>query len=235
MPVEFISYIYEVFLSEKQKENGIYYTPKKLAQLIVDEVINEDRIGSILDPSSGSGMFLIIGFQRLLEIAQKQGLEPENNIEKIRFRNKLLYDNIFGIEKELTAQRFTLFSLSLQIFTGINPNDIEEFIANELKENKKIDLFSRHSFFENIKHANTLNVSEKPFEGKQFSYLIGNPPFFEIPNTDEYKSEISFLGSYKISFTNEDKVIAQNIVGKSQISQCFFLKIKVRREELLIS
>jgi len=226
LPVEFISYIYEVFLSEKQKENGIYYTPKKLAQLIVDEVINEDRIGSILDPSSGSGMFLIIGFQRLLEIAQKQGLEPENNIEKIRFRNKLLYDNIFGIEKELTAQRFTLFSLSLQIFTGINPNDIEEFIANELKENKKIDLFSRHSFFENIKHANTLNVSEKPFEGKQFSYLIGNPPFFEIPNTDEYKSEISFLGSYKISFTNEDKVIAQNIVGKSQISQCFFLKIK---------
>ena len=136
MPVEFISYIYEVFLSEKQKENGIYYTPKKLAQLIVDEVINEDRIGSILDPSSGSGMFLIIGFQRLLEIAQKQGLEPENNIEKIRFRNKLLYDNIFGIEKELTAQRFTLFSLSLQIFTGINPNDIEEFIANVNEEIK---------------------------------------------------------------------------------------------------
>src|SRR5690606_37015948 len=61
LPVEFISYIYEVFLSEKQKENGIYYTPKKLAQLIVDDVIKEDKIGSILDPSSGSGMFLITG------------------------------------------------------------------------------------------------------------------------------------------------------------------------------
>ena len=83
LPVEFISYIYEVFLSESQKANGIYYTPKKLAQLIVDDVIDDDRIGSILDPSCGSGMFLIVAFQRLLEIAQKQGLEPENNIEKI--------------------------------------------------------------------------------------------------------------------------------------------------------
>jgi hypothetical protein len=226
LPVEFISYIYEVFLSEKQKENGIYYTPKKLAQLIVDEVINEDKIGAILDPSSGSGMFLIVGYQRLLEIAQKHNLEPANNIDKIKFRIKLLSENIFGIEKEAIAQRFTLFSLSLQIFTGINPIDIKEFIANELKENKKIDLFSEYSFFENIKHSNSLDISENPFEGKSFSYLVGNPPFFEIPNTDEYKSEISFLNNYTITYANKKDILAKNIVGRSQISQCFFLKIK---------
>ncbi len=224
LPVEFISYIYEVFLSEKQKENGIYYTPKKLAQLIVDEVINEDRIGAILDPSSGSGMFLIVGYQRLLEIAKKQGLEPKDSIGKIKFRTQLLSDNIFGVEKELTAQRFTFFSLSLQIFEGINPNDIKEFIANELSEKNRVDLFSEFSFFENIKHANTLNISEKPFENKQFSYLVGNPPFFEIPNTNEFKHETSFLNSYKVD--KDRKVTAKQIVGKSQISQCFFLKIK---------
>ncbi len=227
LPVEFISYIYEVFLSEKQKENGIYYTPKKLAQLIVDEVINEDKIGTILDPSSGSGMFLIVGYQRLLEIAQKQNLEPKDSIGKIKFRTKLLSDNIFGIEKELTAQRFTFFSLSLQIFEGINPTDIKDFIANELNEKDKVDLFSEFSFFENIKHANTLNITKKPFEDRQFSYLVGNPPFFEIPNTDEFKNEISFLNSYKVDITNENKSLtAKQIVGKSQISQCFFLKIK---------
>lgn len=227
LPVEFISYIYEVFLSEKQKENGIYYTPKKLAQLIVDEVINEDKIGAILDPSSGSGMFLIVGYQRLLEIAKKQNLEPKDSIGKIKFRTKFLSDNIFGVEKELTAQRFTFFSLSLQIFEGINPTDIKDFIANELNEKDKVDLFSEFSFFENIKHANTLNISEKPFENKQFSYLVGNPPFFEIPNTDEFKNEISFLNCYKVDITNGDKILtAKQIVGKSQISQCFFLKIK---------
>lgn len=226
LPVEFISYIYEVFLSEKQKENGIYYTPKKLAQLIVDDVIKEDKIGSILDPSSGSGMFLITGYQRLLEIAQKQDLEPENNIDKIKFRTKLLSDNIFGIEKEPIAQRFTLFSLSLQIFAGINPSDIKEFIAKELKENKKIDLFSECSFFQNIKHANTLNTSDNPFEDKVFSYIVGNPPFFEIPNTEEFQNEISFLNSYQVAISDNTKKVAKNIVGRSQISQCFFLKIK---------
>ncbi len=226
LPVEFISYIYEVFLSEKQKDNGIFYTPKKLAQLIVDDVIKEDKIGSILDPSSGSGMFLIVGFQKLLEIAQKQKEEPENNIEKIRYRTQLLSDNIFGIEKELTAQRFTLFSLSLQIFNGIDPKEIKEFIANELKENKKIDLFSEYSFFQNIKHANTLNTSDKPFENKVFSYIVGNPPFFEISNTEEFQNEISFLNSYQVAISDGTKKVAKNIVGKSQISQCFFLKIK---------
>ncbi|OCB75342.1 DNA methyltransferase [Flavobacterium crassostreae] len=227
LPVEFISYIYEVFLSDKQKENGIYYTPKKLAQLIVDDVINEDRIGSILDPSSGSGMFLIVGYQRLLEIAKKQGLEPQDSIGKIKFRSKLLADNIFGIEKELTAQRFTIFSLSLQIFEGIDPVDIKEYITNELSQKGKVELFSGFSFFENIKQANSLNILEKTFENKQFSYLLGNPPFFKIPNTNEYSDEISFLNSYEVNQVKEDKkLIAKNIVGTSQISQCFFLKIK---------
>ena len=227
LPVEFISYIYEVFLSEKQKENGIYYTPKKLAQLIIDEVISEDKIGPILDPSSGSGMFLIVGYQRLLEIAKKQGLEPKDSIGKIKFRTELLSNNIFGVEKELTAQRFTFFSLSLQIFEGINPSDIKEFIANELSNKDKVDLFSEFSFFENIKHTNTLNLFEKPFENKKFSYLVGNPPFFEIPNTVEFKNEISFLNSYEVDTVNKEKILtAKQIVGKSQISQCFFLKIK---------
>lgn len=226
LPVEFISYIYEVFLSKKQKDNGIYYTPKKLAQLIVDEVINEDKIGPILDPSSGSGMFLIVGYQRLLEIARKQNLEPKDSVGKIKFRTQLLSDNIFGIEKELTAQRFTLFSLSLQIFKDINPKDIKNFIANELKENKKIKLFSDCSLLENIKHKNTLDINDKPFTDKKFIYIVGNPPFFEIPNTEEFEKEISFLKTYDVTLNEVAKTKAKNIVGKSQISQCFFLKIK---------
>ncbi|QMU64719.1 MAG: hypothetical protein GKR88_10755 [Flavobacteriaceae bacterium] len=227
LPIEFISYIYEVFLSEKQKKNGIYYTPKKLAQLIVDEVINEDKIGSVLDPSSGSGMFLIVGFQRLLEIAGKQNLEPQDSIEKIKYRTGLLAENIFGIEKEPIAKRFTLFSLSLQIFKNINPNDIKNYIASELNQNNEINLFSKYSsFFENIKHTNTLDTSENPFGDKKFTYIVGNPPFFEIPNTEEYQTEIKFLESYKVTIDKKTNKKAQDIVGKAQISQCFFLKIK---------
>lgn len=226
LPVEFISYIYEVFLSEKQKANGIYYTPKKLAQLIVDDVIAEDKIGSILDPSCGSGMFLIVGFQRLIEIAQKLKKEPENNIDKIRYRIKLLSENIFGIEKEPVAQRFTLFSLSLQIFKDIPADEIKLFIANELERNNEINIFKEFDFYKNIIHQNSLDIDNPVFKDNTFTYIVGNPPFFEIPNSKEYISEISFLNSYEAKLTIGDTINARKIIGKSQISQCFFIKLK---------
>ncbi|MDR2147395.1 MAG: N-6 DNA methylase [Tannerella sp.] len=223
LPIEFISSIYEIFLTDEQKKNGIYYTPKKLAQLIVDDVIVADKIGSILDPSCGSGMFLVIGYQRLLEIEQKQGNEPEDSIDKIKFRMKLLKENIFGIEKKSIAQRFTLFSLSLQIFKDIPPQEIKEFIKHEIKQHKKINLFSEYNFYENILCQNTLDVQKLPFGNIKFDYIVGNPPFFEIKRTDE---EISFLENYDVHLENEKTVKAKYIIGAHQISQCFFLKLK---------
>jgi hypothetical protein len=222
LPVEFISSIYEVFLSDKQKENGIYYTPKKLAQLIVDDVLNEDRIGSILDPSCGSGMFLIVGYQRLLEISQKQGLEPKENIEKIRFRTKLLFDNIFGIEKELTAQRFTLFSLSLQIFKDISASEIKLYISNELEQHKEIKLFKEYDFYKNIIRRNTLDVDIPEFKGRTFDYIVGNPPFVRKEVSVEAKK---FTNKYHLEHLG-NIYNAKNIIDGYQISQCFFLKIK---------
>ncbi|MDR0828991.1 MAG: SAM-dependent methyltransferase [Prevotellaceae bacterium] len=277
LPIDFISYIYEVFLTKEQKSNGIYYTPKRLAQLIIDNVINEDTIGSILDPSCGSGMFLIVGFQRLLEIAQKEGKEPQDNISKIKFRTELLSKNIFGIEKQPTAQRLTLFSLSLQIFNGIPPDEIRKYIANKLNNDEEFNLFSEFDFYKNIICQNTLDVENKPFNDKKFKYIVGNPPFFEISSEDaELTVECDFLNHYEIALSdnntelqfcrrnlsqktnnlnvdkfNKDKELnlfsefnscqnkledesqllnftikAKDIVGNSQISQCFFLKIK---------
>jgi len=222
LPIELISYIYEVFLSEKQKENGIYYTPKKLVQLIVDDVINDDKIGSILDPSCGSGMFLVVGYQRLLEIAQKQNKEPENNIAKIIFRTKLLFDNIYGIEKELTAKRFTLFSLSLQIFKNIPAEEIKLFIANELKKNNEITIFKEYDFYKNIICQNTLDIDNPAFKDKTFDYIVGNPPFVRKEVSEEAKD---FTNNYQLEHLGNIH-IAKNIIDGYQISQCFLLKIK---------
>jgi hypothetical protein len=223
IPVEFISYIYEVFLSEKQKDNGIFYTPKKLAQLIIDDVIIDDKIAKVLDPSCGSGMFLIVAFQKLLENSKERNFK---DIEKrIEHRTKLLSDNIFGIEKEITAQRFTLFSLSLQLFRGLDPSKIKEYIAYQLKENGKVDLFKKFDLSKNIICENSLNQIETPFRDITFEYIVGNPPFFEIKQNSEFKNEISFLNNYTLE-VNDKTLKAKDVVGKHQISQCFFLKIK---------
>lgn len=222
IPIEFISYIYEVFLSEEQKENGIYYTPKKLAQLIIDDVIPSNKIGKVLDPSCGSGMFLIVAFNKLLENSNFQNKNLSVS-EKITYRIKLLSENIFGIEKKTIAQRFTLFSLSLQVFKDIDHNEIKEYIANQLKDFGEVKLFNEYSFFDNICCANSLDVNDKrPFRNNKFDYIVGNPPFFEIKQEDE---EISFINDYQ-TLINSEEVKAKNVVGKQQISQCFFLKIK---------
>lgn len=218
IPVEFISYIYEVFLKKEQKENGIFYTPKKLAQLIIDDVIIDNKIGRVLDPSCGSGMFLIVAFQKLLE---NSPIESNNVAEKIEHRIRLLSENIFGIEKKSIAQRFTIFSLSLQIFRDLNPNEIKEFINSELESKNRVELFGTYSFFENIICHNSLDVVEKPFNNLVFDYIVGNPPFFEIKSSDD---EISFLNEYKIESNKNLK--AKDVVGRHQISQCFLIKIK---------
>ncbi len=225
IPIEFISYIYEIFLTDKQKENGIYYTPKKLAQLIVDDVIAENEIGSVLDPSCGSGMFLITAFQRLLENSNE--VELKDVATRIEYRTKLIKDNIFGIEKELTAQRFTLFSLSLQLFRGIEKTQVRDFIAKQLQEKGQVELFKKHSFFNNIQHANSLEIDPDiiPHKGETFSYIIGNPPFFEVKNTNRFKTEIDFINKYKYN-KNVFNHKVKDIVGRHQISQCFFIKIK---------
>lgn len=223
LPVEFISYIYEVFLEKKQKANGIYYTPKKLAQLIVDDVIPENKIGTILDPACGSGMFLVVAFQKLIENSNYVSNSIE---EKIQFRIKLLSENIFGIEKQPIAQRFTIFSLSLQIFKNILAEEIKEYIADKLRKEQRIELFRTYSFFENIICANSLNIENKPFEGRIFDFIVGNPPFFEIKNTEEFYFENKFINEYQLNCSNTLVNVKNIIEGTKQISQCFLLKIK---------
>lgn len=219
IPVEFISYIYEIFLKEDQKKSGIFYTPKKLAQLIIDDVIPKQKIGKVLDPSCGSGMFLIVAFQKLIE---NNPCTSENVSEKIEHRIKLLSENIFGIEKKSIAQRFTIFSLSLQIFRDLDAEEIKEFISNELKNENEVRLFKKYSFFENIICRNSLDTKNAPFANKKFDYIVGNPPFFEIKSSDE---EVDFLNDYVIKYFDKE-LKAKEIVGKHQISQCFLIKIK---------
>lgn len=222
LPVEFISYIYEVFLEEKSNSNGIYYTPKKLAQLIVDDVIPKGKIGTVLDPACGSGMFLIVAFQRLIE---NSNFISTNIEEIIEFRIKLLSENIFGIEKQSIAHRFTVFSLSLQIFKDLPPEKIKIYIANKLNKEEDILLFRRNSFFDNIIDGNSLSIDNKSFDNKQFNYIVGNPPFFKIKELEDFKNENKFLKEYETNFSSKT-FKAKDIIGDKQISQCFLLKIK---------
>ena len=207
IPIEFISHIYEIFLEHEQEKGGIYFTPKGLAELIIDNTI--DKVGTVVDPSCGSGIFLIVAFRKLIE---KSGENPEKTaLEKLNSRNKLLVDNVFGIEKQRIAQRLAIFSLYLELLNGIAPDEIKKIIKKNINT-ANFSLFPE-TFANNIINANSLEVEEgrKPLENKKFDFIIGNPPWKPIKTTDE---EIEFLKIHKDNVDN------------NEISQCFLIKIE---------
>jgi len=219
VPVEFISHIYEVFLEGKQLSEGIYYTPPNLAHLIIDDTIK--GLGTVLDPSCGSGMFLVLAFRKLLEyhpVSDKADIK-----EKINHKNQLLKDYIFGIEKENTAWRLCLFSLYLEILKDIPPSEIKQFIEQKIKDDSLQPIFP-HDFSDNIFEGNSLEMetSKKPHSNRSFDYMVGNPPFLELKKTDV---EINFINKYELEIGGE-KIKAKSVIGKNQISQAFMLKIK---------
>ncbi len=198
IPIEFISHIYESFLEEKQAQEGIYYTPEKLVKIIVDDVIEEkqDNIGKVLDPSCGSGIFLVLAFRRLLKNSK---IDYNSIAELIDKRNKLLVNNIFGIEKDAIARRLTMFSLYLELLNDIKADEI-----NELIKEKSGKIFP-YSFNENIIEVNALKIGGKntelfedekfaAFKNKKFDFIIGNPPWKEAKRNDK---EYDYLEEYQ--------------------------------------
>ena len=221
IPIEFISHIYEVFLEKEQRDEGIYYTPPKLAHLIVDEVILET--GTVLDPACGSGMFLILSYRKILQKIQTK--KNANISEIIEHRIELLKKYIFGIEKKNTAWRLTIFALYLEVLKDLNNEEIKEYVKQKIENGDEISIFP--DFSENIRNGNSLEIDKTKlhFAGKTFKYIVGNPPFFKIKKDKDNETELNFLKNYSAE-VNGNTIIANKVIGDNQISQAFLLKIK---------
>ncbi len=137
IPVELISRLYEEFLAstddpkitqeEKKKKEGTFYTPSHLVKLLIDEVLPLKKYEDIdldnykiLDPSCGSGIFLVIAFKRLVQIWRLQHnmkIPDKHDLKKI-------LKNIFGIDKEEQAVQLASFSLCLALCNELEPLEI---------------------------------------------------------------------------------------------------------------
>jgi type I restriction-modification system DNA methylase subunit len=167
LPIELISNIYEEFLGKKTG-SGVVYTPPYLVHFLVDEVMPLDspvEDFKILDPSCGSGVFLVAAYQRIIDWwrIRNEWRKPDPGTMK-----RLLRNSIFGVDISSEAVRLTIFSLSLVLLDASSPKEIWENLKfDNLQEQG--NLFDR-DFFELIK--------EGKLEGK-FDLVIGNPPFVE--------------------------------------------------------
>jgi hypothetical protein len=127
IPVEAISAIYERFLKKSDKAKGAFYTPRFLAEVVLDVALATFRslVGlRCLDPSCGSGIFLVGLFNRMAE-EWKQANPNATNDRRARELRKVLC-SLYGVDINPTACRITAFSLYLAYLDQLSPRDIRE-------------------------------------------------------------------------------------------------------------
>jgi type I restriction-modification system DNA methylase subunit len=128
IPVEAISAIYERFLQGSSKSEGAFYTPRFLAEVVLDMalVTIPSLLGHrYLDPACGSGIFLVGLFNRIAE-EWKQANPEARNDRRARELRKILCTNLYGVDINPTACRITAFSLYLAYLDQLAPRDIQE-------------------------------------------------------------------------------------------------------------
>jgi type I restriction-modification system DNA methylase subunit len=219
---------------QERKKHGVYYTPTFVVEYIVDRTLGRALEGAsteraasvrVVDPACGSGSFLIKAFDRFAEFYSRANLaarlsakgrrtveEHEGRPEEVHnFRERILRDNLFGVD--LDGQAAEIASINLML--------------KALRKGQKLPLILR----ENIRVGNSLIsgseaelkpyfgdtwVEKKPFDWvDQFPFLkeggfdviIGNPPYVDskaIPEPErEYfhdatkRRELPFPAAYK--------------------------------------
>ena len=180
--IELLSEIYENFLSETdsslKKDSGAYYTPPTLVEFILNEKLPVKKTDKnynikILDPSCGSGIFLVESFKRLVKRYENQHKEKANFEILVR----LLKENIFGIELHPQAIKVAAFSLYLALVDNLDPKTLWQKKSHRLPylindPNEKDSNKQGHNLFcrDTIGH-------NPEIEKIDFNLVVGNPPF----------------------------------------------------------
>ena len=166
IPVELISNIYEILLwSEKRNRYNAFYTPQYLVNYILDASVSPfvRDYGSckVLDPACGSGIFLVESYRRMVE----KELRGDQFTEDNELLQRLLVENIFGIDLNEEAIDVTIFSLYLAMLDYKNPKTLKKFNLPNLKGSNLLV----NDFFDKAVLARLRTMD--------FDFIIGNPPW----------------------------------------------------------
>jgi type I restriction-modification system DNA methylase subunit len=165
IPVEVISHLYQRFT---QKGKGAVFTPPFLANLMLDYALPYKNLSGkekILDPTCGSGVFLVGAFRRLIHFWRSKNQWQSPDVQTLK---TILKQSIFGVELQEEAVHLTAFSLALAVCDALQPN----VIWKELRFDKMAgsNLLTGDFFDQGDKIPSLAGADG-------FAVIIGNPPF----------------------------------------------------------
>lgn len=166
LPVEVISHIYEIFVSD---ESVSVYTPPALVRLILDETLNDARLDRIidhgevlLDPSCGSGIFLVEAFKRIVLRWRSRNAWKTPDVNTLR----VLLGRVHGVDLEAGAIELATFGLCLAMCDALPPQVIRSTprLFPKLRD---------HGLF----HSCFFLALETGLLSRHVGVVVGNPPF----------------------------------------------------------
>ncbi len=253
IPVEILGFIYEQFLGseinikdnkqieveqkmEVRKAGGVYYTPIEVVEYMIKNTIgkkiehkkpNEISDIKIIDPSCGSGSFLLGAYQYLLTFhldyyidLKNKGenvpeLTPENNLTT-QTKKEILINNIFGVDIDMQAVEVSKLSLLIKCLEGETSATIENIIQNDkskvlpsLENNILCGNSLISSDFDGVfmskKEERKINIFDWEIgfssifkKNKGFDVVIGNPPYgADLQQNDYIKQKFPYSSQMK--------------------------------------
>lgn len=166
IPVDLVSSIYQQFARSSAADDahtqGLHYTPVELVHLTLDPVFEAlPASARVIDPTCGSGAFLVEAFRRLVWKRTKGKAASRSLVRDV------LYKQLYGIDINRSALGIAAFSLYLAALE-LDEDPVQDI--QDLKFHRLIGV----TLFE----ADTLQdelpplVMERPFDA-----VVGNPPW----------------------------------------------------------
>jgi hypothetical protein len=169
IPLEFISSVYEEFLTAEERGNDkAYYTPSHLVDYVLDAVLpwnSENWDVRILDPCCGSAIFLVKAFQRLIHRWRRAHPGKDPLVTDLR---PILENNLVGMDKNREAVRVACFSLYLAMADAIEP---KHYVTRE-----NVKVFPRLRGTRLI-HRDFFAEAPVVTDVERFDCVLGNAPW----------------------------------------------------------
>ena len=128
IPIELISNIYEAFLqdNDSKKNQKAIYTPLFLVDYILNNTLDKKLETltncKVLDPSCGSGVFLVESLRRIID----KNIELKSKLTNDELKD-ILTSNIYGIDIDKDAIQMTILSIQLTLFDYLEIDEIKNF------------------------------------------------------------------------------------------------------------
>ena len=229
IPIETLSVIYQQFLhavdddggESRGKRAGAYYTPIPLVSFVLSELDEQRPLTegmAVLDPTCGSGAFLVQCYRRLIERKLRDSGRSKLRPTELR---ELLKAHIFGVDSDRDACQVAALSLILTLLDYVDPPDLESQPQFKLPDLRNKQIFRSDFFDPDSEWA-------KAAGDLQFDWIVGNPPWVSLSSEDvpeEYRHVWQWMND------NGE----ESPVGGNQVAEAFAWKVQRHlREESLV-